>query len=91
MTRALILPALALSLALPALVAPGTARADDDRPGPGWMPMHEIAASLAKQGYTVTQMDIDDGVYEVEVNDAQGREREADVDPLTGKILRWDD
>jgi len=70
---------------------------DDDRtaarnvPAEEWMPVIAVAQKLEGQGYTVREIEREDGVYEVEVTDANGMRLEAYVDPRTGDILRRDD
>jgi len=60
-------------------------------PAEEWMPVTAVAQKLEGQGYTVREIEREDGVYEVEVTDANGMRLEAYVDPRTGDILRRDD
>lgn len=53
-----------------------------------WMPIGELAAKLETQGYTVREIERDDGVYEVEATDANGQRVEAYLDPATGEPIR---
>ena len=46
----------------------------------------EIRASLEKQGYTVNEIEIEDGMVEAEVA-LNGKEYEIEVDPKTGTVV----
>lgn len=50
----------------------------------------EIRAALERQGYEVTEIEIEDGVIEAEFI-AQGTEMEIEVDSTTGQVLDVDD
>lgn len=50
----------------------------------------EVRAALEKQGYTVTEIEIEGGVIEAEYI-AQGTEMEIEVDTTTGQVLDVDD
>ena len=72
-----------------------TAASDDDGrrfadmpPRAQWMSIADLAAKLEAQGYTVREIDTDDGVYEVEMTDANGMRVEAYLHPVTGEPLR---
>jgi len=90
-----------LAITLLALVAaPSLAMASDDdgrnrwgidAPRDQWMSIAEVTAKMEAAGYTIREIEIDDGVYEVEGRDANGARIEADVHPVTGEILRRDD
>lgn len=54
-------------------------------------PVSEIAAMLEAKGYTVREIDREDGVYEVELTNADGLRLEAYVDPTSGAFLNDDD
>lgn len=60
-------------------------------PADEWMSVSAVARKLEGQGYSVREIERDDGAYEVEMTDANGRRLEAHVDPRTGDILRRDD
>jgi len=71
------------------------AMADDDARGPasagGFLTVAEIYQRLAGDGYSrIEEIEFDDGKYEVEAIDSQGREVELDLDPRTGRILKVD-
>ena len=77
-------------------LAASTAMADDDdrRTPAKWMSVGELSAHVEKQGYTLREVERDDGVYEVEMSDDSGKRIEAHLDPVTGDFLngpRWED
>jgi hypothetical protein len=76
---------LAFLAALPA----GTARAEDDCfvPMADWQPREAVARLAADQGWTVRRIKIDDGCYEIDGRDGQGRAIEVKVHPGTLEIL----
>lgn len=84
-----IFPILALALLLPA----GAALADDDDcrvPADQWQP-HEAVMKLAEtKGWTVSEVEIDDGCYEIEGRDKDGRRFEAKLDPATLEIVKME-
>ncbi|MGE3148088.1 MAG: PepSY domain-containing protein [Pseudorhodoplanes sp.] len=56
----------------------------------GWMSVSAIVTKLEGQGYTVREIELDDGVYEVKAIDRNGARVEADLDPSTGEPRgRW--
>ena len=55
--------------------------------GGDWLGIGELTAKLEAQGYTVREVERDDGRYEVELTDANGVRYEAKVDRSTGDIL----
>jgi hypothetical protein len=91
--------ALAGVSALPVLASDtGRTNADTDATGAAravpadeWMSVSAVARKLEGQGYTVREIEREDGAYEVEMTDANGLRLEAHVDPRTGDILRKDD
>ena len=72
------------------LTAAGAAIADDDCfvPMANWQPREAVAQLAKENGWTVRRIKIDDGCYELEGRDAEGREIEATVDPATLAIIR---
>ena len=72
------------------LTAAGVALADDDCSVPmeQWQPRTTVETMAQAQGWTVRRIKIDDGCYELEGRDAEGREIEATVDPATLAIIR---
>lgn len=78
------------ALAILALLPAGAALADSDecRAPRDSRQSHEAVMELArKSGWTVKEFEIDDGCYEIEGRDGQGREFEARLDPATLKIV----
>ena len=67
------------------LTAAGVALADEDCSVPmaQWQPRTTVETMAQAQGWTVRRIKIDDGCYELEGRDAEGREIEATVDPAT--------
>ncbi len=85
------LAALSLAvLSIAALLPAGAAMAGDDDcsvPRSQWQP-REAALQLAQDnGWTVHEFDIDDGCYEIEGRDNNGREIEAKLDPATLQVI----
>ena len=79
-------------LALVAVLAAGTARAHDDCfvPMADWQP-REAAARLAEaNGWTVDRIKIDDGCYEVDGSDAEGRRIEVTLHPATLHVIEFE-
>lgn len=82
------------SLAGALFLAAGTTGAFADTPKvrDGWLSAGEVISRLETQGYSVQEIEVDDGYFEVKLitrNDA-GRAMlmEADVNPTTGEIVR---
>jgi len=82
-----------IALSLIALLPAGAAFADDDdcsAPRSQWQP-REAALQLAQQnGWTVRDFEIDDGCYEIEGRDRDGREIEVKLDPATLQVVEMD-
>ncbi|ALI56578.1 PepSY domain-containing protein [Celeribacter marinus] len=81
------------AFALIALLPAGAALADDDdcdAPRDQWQP-REAAMEMAEQsGWTVRDFESDDGCYEIEGRDQDGREFEVKLDPATLQIVEMD-
>lgn len=77
---------LAVLAALPA----GAALAEDDCfvPMVDWQPREAVAQLAVTQGWDVRRIKIDDGCYEVDGRDAQGRAIEVKLHPGTLQILQ---
>lgn len=61
-------------------------------PAAEWKSEAEIKDKLTAAGYTVREIETDDGAYEVKVSDKDGVKMELHVHPATGEILRgYDD
>ncbi len=52
-----------------------------------WMSVSALSSQLEAQGYTVLEVDRDDGRYEVELRDANGVKYEAKIHRTTGEII----
>jgi hypothetical protein len=76
-------------LAFLAAFPAGMAHAGDDCfvPMADWQPREAVAGLAADQGWTLRRIKIDDGCYEVDGRDAQGRAIEAKIHPGTLKII----
>jgi hypothetical protein len=77
------------------LLAPlaGSAMADDDCSVPmaNWQPRDAVEGMAKAQGWTVRRIKVDDGCYEIEGRDAEGRAIEVTVDPATLAIIEIED
>jgi len=52
-----------------------------------WLSPSQVSEKLAAQGYKVTEIETDDGTYEVDLVDKNGTRIEAHVHPATGELL----
>jgi hypothetical protein len=52
-----------------------------------WLSPAQISEKLANQGYKVTEIESDDGAYEVDLVDKNGTRVEGHVHPATGELL----
>ncbi len=52
-----------------------------------WQPREAVEAAAAAQGLTVRRIKIDDGCYELDARDAQGRRVKLRLDPATLSVL----
>ncbi len=79
---------LAVLAALPA----GAALADDDCfvPMADWQPREAVARFAVAQGWEVRRIKIDDGCYEIDGRDAQGRAIEVKLHPGTLQIVEFE-
>lgn len=81
--------ALSLVAALPA----SAAFAEDDDcnvPRSQWQSREAAIQAAEQQGWTVRDFEIDDGCYEIEGRDANGREIEATLDPATLRVVEME-
>lgn len=54
------------------------------------MSMSEVIGKLEAEGYRVDEIEFDDdGYYDVDLYDADGRDIDVDIHPVTGKVLEW--
>lgn len=74
--------------ALPA----GAALADDDCfvPMTDWQPREAVAQFAERNGWTVRRIKIDDGCYEIDGRDANGRQIEVTVHPATLDVISFE-
>ena len=79
-------------LVLLAILPAGAALADDDClvPMADWQPREAVARLAAEQGWTVRRIKIDDGCYEIDGRDSQGRAIEVVVHPGTLQIIEFE-
>ena len=79
-------------LAFLAVFPAGAALADDDcfAPMAGWQPRHVIAQLAKDNGWTVRRIKIDDGCYEIDGRDADGRRIEVTVHPATLQVIEFE-
>ena len=75
-----------------ALFSAGTASAEDDCfvPMADWQPREAVARLAAENGWTVRRIKIDDGCYEIDGQDAEGREIEVTVHPATLQVIGFE-
>ncbi|MDN2568121.1 PepSY domain-containing protein [Aquibium sp. A9E412] len=75
--------------------APALASDDDyrcDTPADAtWMPIEEVAAKTQAMGYTLREVERDDGCYEIEATDANGMKVEFKMHPVSGEVVRRGD
>ena len=82
------LTTLAFLAALPA----GAALADEDCfvPMADWQPRDAVARLAAENGWTVRRIKIDDGCYEIDGADGEGRRIEVTVHPGTLRVIEFE-
>ena len=76
-------------LAFLAAFPSGAAFARDDCfvPMADWHPREAVARLAAENGWTVRRIKIDDGCYEIDGTDAEGRRIEVTVNPETLEMI----
>lgn len=76
-------------LAFLAVLPGGVAVADDDClvPMADWQPREAVARLADENGWTVRRIKIDDGCYEINGSDAEGRRIEVTVHPATLQVI----
>ncbi len=80
------------AFAVIAFLPAGAVLADDDCSAPlrQWQP-REAAMTVARdKGWTVQDFEIDDGCYEIEGRDREGRAFEAKLDPATLQVIEME-
>jgi len=77
--------------ALLAVAAPAFADHDHKNrlnvPAEQWLSTSDVIQKLSAKGYKVTEIEVDDGVYEFDAIDANGVRVEGHAHPATGEIL----
>lgn len=70
----------------------GIAMADEDcfAPMADWQPRGAVAQLAEDNGWTIRRIKIDDGCYEINGRDAEGRRIEVKVDPATLEIIEME-
>ena len=79
-------------LAFLATLPAGAALADDDCfvPMADWQPREAVAEFATTQGWEVRRIKIDDGCYEIDGRDAEGRAIEVKLHPGTLQIVEFE-
>jgi hypothetical protein len=72
-----------------AVLPASVALADDDCfvPMAEWQPRDAVARLAEENGWTVRRIKIDDGCYEIDGSDAEGRPIEVTVHPATLEVI----
>lgn len=81
------------AFALAALLPAGAVLADDDdckAPRDTWQPREAAMQQAKANGWTVQDFEVDDGCYEIEGRDRDGREIEVKLDPATLKVVEME-
>lgn len=75
-----------------AVVSAGSALAGEDClvPMADWQPREAVAQLAAENGWIVRRIKIDDGCYEIDASDAEGRRIEVTVEPGTLEVLEFE-
>ncbi len=75
-----------------AVLQAGAALADDDCfvPMTDWQPRESVARLAQDKGWSVRRIKIDDGCYEIEGSDAEGRRIEVKVHPATLQVIKFE-
>lgn len=69
-------------------VSPAMA-SNHDRPGPNDISMDQARGIATKEGYSkIHSVEFDDGRWEIDAVDANGREVEIEIDAASGKVVR---
>jgi hypothetical protein len=83
---------LTILILVTSLAVSGAVRADEDCTVPmaEWQPRVAVQQMAEAQGWTVRRIKIDDGCYEIDASDAEGRAIEVKVDPSTLAIMGFE-
>lgn len=79
-----------IALSVVAILPAGLAFAEDDdcfAPRDQWQPREAAMQAAEKKGWSVRKFKIDDGCYEIEGRDSEGRKIEAKLDPATLQVV----
>ena len=79
-------------LAMLAVLPAGAAFGDDDClvPMADWQPRAAVAQLAAENGWSVRRIKIDDGCYEIDGSDADGRPIEVKIHPATLQVIEFE-
>lgn len=71
------------------IFAASAAFADDDCHSPmaSWQPREALLAAAESQGWSVAEIEVDDGCYEVKARDESGHRLKATFEPETLKLI----
>ena len=67
------------------------AQAQEQTPTQARLSVAEIATMLEAKGYTVREIELEHGRYDVEMTDANGMRVEAYLNPVTGEVMPYQD
>ena len=79
-------------IALLAVLPAAAAFADDDCfvPMANWQPRDAVSRLAEESGWTVRRIKIDDGCYEIDGSDAEGRRIEVTIHPATLQVMEFE-
>lgn len=81
---------LSIAISITTVAFAGTAYAswfEDELPPPNSKPLSVIIKSVEDRGYKIiSEVEFEDGKWEVEVHQANGKEMELHVDPISGQL-----
>ena len=66
---------------------PGWAGRKCDAPPDTWQPRSAVAALAERNGWQIDRLKVDDGCYEINGRDAQGRRFKAKIDPASLQVI----
>jgi hypothetical protein len=81
------------TLALVALIPAGAALASDDDcfvPREQWQSREAVMKLAQDNGWTIREFKVDDGCYEIEGRDREGRKIEVELDPGTLAVIKME-
>lgn len=55
-----------------------------------WQPLAVVTQLAEDRGWTVSELEIDDGCYEIEARDAEGRRFEVTIHPATLEVIDFE-